>query len=93
MNGNTVPKIVDIREIVFECARTSLTDVSATEIAELVAEQVETMDCLELADGDVTWERVETPLPTMSRAADFELSAVRERYDRFGRYDVKRLSA
>ena len=59
MNGNDAPNIVDVREIVLECAQQFLTDVSATEIADLVADAIETMDCLELTDGDVTWERVD----------------------------------
>ena len=58
MNGNDGVNIADVRTIVRECAASFLTYVSAEELAELVAEQVETMDCLELVDDDVTWERV-----------------------------------
>ena len=59
MNGNDAPNVKDLRETVFECARTFLTDVSATEIAELVVNEIETADCLELIDDGTTWERVD----------------------------------
>ncbi|MCH8146372.1 MAG: hypothetical protein IH987_00025 [Planctomycetes bacterium] len=59
MNGNNAPNIGDLREIVFDCARQFLTDVSATEIAESVADAIETMDVLELSDECESWERVD----------------------------------
>ena len=59
MNGNDVPNIVDVRDIVRECAGRYLTTVTARAIADLVADRIETMDCLELLDGSVTWERVD----------------------------------
>lgn len=58
MNGNNAPNIVDLREIVRECAERFLTTVSANEIAELVAERIDGMDVLELADESESWERV-----------------------------------
>ena len=58
MNGNNAPNIVDVREIVFECGQTFLTDVSAREIAGLVAERIDGMDVLELKEDGASWELV-----------------------------------
>ncbi len=86
MNGNDAPNVKDLRETVFDCARQFLTDVSAPEIADLVIVQIETADCLELIDDDVTWERVEAPLPTMSRATDFDLAVACAAYEQYEQY-------
>lgn len=47
-------------ELVRECAAQFLTDVSATEIADLVADAIETMDVPELSDESESGKRVET---------------------------------
>lgn len=83
MNGNNAPNVKDLRETVFEAASTFLTSVSATEIADLVVDAIETADCLELIDDGVTWERVETPADSDIR---FEGADVAALYDRFGRW-------
>ena len=67
MNGNDLPNIVDVREIVRECAGRYLTTVTANEIAELVAERIDGMDVLELTDDDVSWERVDDCLSVPAR--------------------------
>ena len=69
-NENYCPNVMDLRKTVLEPARPFLTDVSATEIAELFVEQIETADWLELLADDVARERVDAVRTAIAARAD-----------------------